>query len=105
MSDQIETYRALNEHRADEGGARRANALLDYPNARQRAEQAGLSLRQISETHYQPGAIGWTVNVYPGNCRIAKCTGTAPRFRVTGPWTLIDVVAAAIEATKGDSRA
>lgn len=104
MSDQIDTYRAMNEHRQDEGRERRKVAAGDYPNARQHAEQAGLSLRQISDTHYQLGAIGWTLNIYPGNCRIAKCNGTAPRFCVAGPWTLIDVVAAAIEAAKGVSR-
>ena len=104
MSDQIDTYRAMNEHRQNEGRELREAAAGDYLNARQHAEQAGLSLRQISETHYQLGAIGWTLNVYPGNCRIAKCNGRAPQLRVSGPWSLIDVVAAAIEAAKGDPR-
>jgi hypothetical protein len=101
MSDQIDAFRAMNEHRRDEGAERREQAMIDYPLAAGIAALHKLELRQLSATHYHLAGPNWLLNVYPGNCRIAVCNGTPPRFRVPGPWTLGDVVNAAIDAPGG----
>jgi hypothetical protein len=103
MSDQIDAYRAMNEHRRDEGAERREQAAADYWQAAESAAAVGLRLCQVSEAHYQLSSPGWLINVYPGNCRLFRDPGRgrAPFLRVSSPWTLGDVVAAAIDAMGG----
>lgn len=82
----------------------RQQALHDYREAAQLANQHNLVLRQCSEVHYQlrtfrDGKVVWLYNLYPGNRRV----WSDPRFK--GPflklpdgWTLADVVRAVVRA-------
>lgn len=80
---------------------RRESATGDFREASTLAAQNGLTLTRKSETHYQlTSKSGWLMNVYPGNCRLYhdRNRPAAPYLRVPSPWTLADIVRAAIKA-------
>lgn len=101
-----EAQHALSQHnreqRQDAGRKRRANAAAEFEEAAIGAEQFSMTLRKCSDTTYQlrHNTAGWLVNIYPGKCRIYTDPNKpkAPYLNVPTPWTLGDVVDAAIAA-------
>ena len=96
-------------HRAE----RRQTAATQFGQAKTTALQHGMFLRRNTEAHYTlaAGAAGnyvWLWDLYPGKCRIKKsrhhpATPFLPGLAL--PWTLLDVVQAAIRLQEGDTQA
>ena len=79
------------------------NAAAAFAVAADMAHSNGLKLVQKNETHYQLRGNRWLLNLYPGNQRIyadRQQANTPPWLNVPDPWTLTDVVRAAIGASK-----
>ena len=96
-SFEYDFYHVIKKERSD----RRAAALNDFEAARQLASQAGMTLVQCSDVHYQLSLDknGWLINVYPGNQRLYHDRNhpKPPFLDVSFGWGLIDVVKAAIK--------
>jgi len=81
-------------------------AEQDYPAARALAEQNGLRLIRYRSTHFALVAKGptpWRLEVYPGNQRLYPPHGSkaaTPHLKLPSPWSLIDVVNAAIRVIR-----
>jgi hypothetical protein len=109
VSDTVEAFQAMRAERQSRGQANRNRAVGDFEAARELAQRHGLALVQYSDTHYAliryaNGKARWRHYIYPGNQRICmdrQMPKKAPYLKLPeDDWTLIDVVKAAIEATK-----
>ena len=98
-----EQYKKVKRQRVEQ-------AASDYPTVRRLAANHGFTLRQCHREHYRlefkgkghPDYMAW--NLYPGKCRIWVVPGTACFLAVPTPWTLSDVVEAAIAQLPNEHR-
>ena len=83
--------------------ARRIGASQDFRSAQLLAKEAGMVLLCHGEAHYQLvyGRDRWVLNIYPGNQRLYHDKAhQGPYLNLAfWPWSLEDVVRAAIRAT------
>lgn len=107
MSDIVEGFRAMDEYRKREGRSNRAVNTRAFHDARNLASSNGMILRLHTSAHYSLRTHEAAWNLYPGNQRIYVDKAhrkTTPFLHVPAtPWTLLDVVKAAI-AQKGISK-
>jgi len=108
MSDIVDGFRAMKEMRQKDGQRNRSVNTRAFHDARNLAAKNGMVLRLHTSAHYslRAGDAHW--NLYPGNQRIYVDKAhrkTTPFLNVPGrhPWTLLDIVKAAI-AQKGISK-
>ena len=98
-----------------EGDGPASGSATDAKRAKDMAAHAGLELRYCSPDgpHYQlrkhaptatrPGNVEWILNLYPGKSRIySDPNKPGPFLRVKAPWTLCDVVRAAVQLMGGE---
>lgn len=89
-ADSMWAMGAVSQHQRAE---RRKAAEQQFEEARQLAEQFGLTLQRFSETHYRIRTDGMFWDIYPGNQRIRRSTPQCPFiFGLNSDWTLRDVV-------------
>lgn len=104
MTDTTDAFKAIKQHRQEEGRERTEQAARDYPSARRRALDLGLMLWRCSDIHFtlrnKQGAGAWVINLYPSNQRIYTRSKKAPKLIVLRPWRLIDAVEAAAKAMR-----
>ena len=83
----------------------RAERLLEsrevYHEAERLAQENGLSLRRLSDKHYilRSPFSQWQVNVYPAAQQLAWYSEKRLALNPERPWTVLDCVKAAVEAT------
>ena len=93
MGDAVDGLRAVGIVRQHEKAERRQVAEQQFEEARQLAEQFGLTLQRFSETHYRIRTEGMFWDIHPGNQRIRIITPAVPFiFGLNSDWTLRDVV-------------
>lgn len=104
MSDIVDGFRAMKEMRQKDGQRNRSVNTRAFNDARNLAAKHGMTLRQHTEAHYSLRTHEAAWNLYPGNQRIyvdkAHRKTTAFLQINKHPWSLLDVVKAAI-AQKG----
>lgn len=99
-SEDYEVFKILRRERSIAGGDRReVNARL-FPEAQQKAAQAGMKLVQHTEVHYSLEFAGSRLNIYPGNRRLYhdRQHKKPPFLKVPPEWNLLHVIDAAIAA-------
>lgn len=100
--DRADEYELLGQKRQAEAKQRRQRAAEEFPDLVELAAQHGLTLVKRSESHYQLLPVGarWLLNIYPGNCRLYHDPNIerSPFLHLPTPWTLRDVLEAAIKA-------
>lgn len=89
---------------------RRAQAEEQLQDADELAQQHGMTVKRNSDSHYRlvgPPAVDgrrWYLDLHPGNCQQHPPPGRRPKppkLDLPLPWTLLDVVGAAILAVGG----
>lgn len=89
---------------------RRAQAEEQLQDADELAQQHGMTVKRNSDSHYRlvgPPAVDgrrWYLDLHPGNCQQHPPPGRRPKppkLDLLLPWTLLDVVGAAILAVGG----
>ena len=104
MSDIADYFRDVKRDRQRRGDQNRTRASADAITAATLAEDSGMTLTAHTAAHYQlrRGDAMW--NLYPGNQRIyvdAAHRKKTPFLRLPrSPWTLLDVVRAAVDTLK-----
>lgn len=100
-----DVYRDIRAADSWNAGKRRKEAKQQLPEAAARAAEAGLQIRQHSESEFilsRPGA--WRLSLYPGKQRIYRGRGNvqAPFLQLDSSrdWTIMDAVNAAIEGER-----
>ena len=96
MSEYWTDYREVGRYVREEN---RQKSLAVFAESTNLAELHGLTLRRLSDVHYQLSNGGWLLNIYPGNQRIMcdKNKGRAPWVNVDSPWTVLDIVSRVVE--------
>lgn len=107
MSEVVDGFRAEKEFRRQAGRRNRSVSTRAFHKARDLAAKNGMVLRRHTEAHYSLRTHDAAWNLYPGNQRIYVDKAhrkTTPFLHVDAhPWSLLDVVKAAVEQ-KGISR-
>lgn len=85
------------EDAARRAGNRERN-LFAVEAAMEEAAAGGLRLEMHTDVHFSLIATDWRLEVYPGNQRLYRPAkhGRAPFFDLPDPWTVLDVVRAAL---------
>ena len=80
----------------------RQYASFQFKDASALANRTDMSLEQHTRFNYTLRGIGWEWSIYPGTQRLYTSDDNGPCPDVIRPWTLLDVVKAAVELiTKG----
>lgn len=104
MSEMGDTFKALHEEHQKRKETRAFLAQTTYGEVRILAREHGLELRECKGTlHYQlaavcDGGVDWLLNLYPSTQRMYMDPHhRRPSLKLPHPWTLLDVVRAAIK--------
>lgn len=100
MSEVVDGFRAQKEFRQQAGRRNRSVSQKRFQDARNLAAKNGMVLRRHTEAHYSLRTHDAAWNLYPGNQRVYVDKAhrkTTPFLHVRAhPWTLLDVVKAAV---------
>ena len=100
MNDMGDMWRAIKKASQDDRTQRLIRAGAEFPQAKALADNAGLVLRQCSDSHYQLSALdgSWQINLFPSTFRVivkeSKSAPFAPSLALgyNEEWTLLGLM-------------
>lgn len=95
---EIIDYEAHKQQKKRTGKERRERSESQFDLAQTVASQHGMTLERHTDVHYTlwgPDRT-WQKHIYPGNQRLYAPDRNGPFLSVKNPWTLLDVVKAAV---------